>query len=118
MTRDFLKVARLTAYVTIKVFHAMDGQIQIHSCIREDGTLYLEGLHQMAGLDVTVVLSPAIKPDETGSVFTLEEYAMQEVGIAVVEKIKATRNLFKSLSILDGRSPQEILDYDEIGLPR
>ena len=48
-----------------------DPSIQIHSHIGADGTLHLEGLDDMAGLDVVITLLPDSNGDNVGTLNTM-----------------------------------------------
>ncbi|MEO1297085.1 MAG: hypothetical protein AAFW75_15135 [Cyanobacteria bacterium J06636_16] len=96
----------------------MDGSIQIISHVDADGTLRLEGLHQIAGQDVLVRLSPTVdEPEAATQVGDLTPYRVRETGPVVADRILAIARRCATLPVFDDRSPDEILGYNELGLP-
>lgn len=95
----------------------MESYIHIHSHIGADGTLHIEGLHEMADQDVTIILSPVLNTNGTAS-FDLQCYAAPTTGKAVADKLKAISRTCSRLLVLDNRSPEEILGYNDVGLPQ
>lgn len=90
--------------------------LSIKTHIGPNGVLHIEGLDQIADQDVTVTVSlPAtfVSPIE----FDLEQYAVPTVGSEVAASIMAISAACASLPILDERSADEILAYNDIGLP-
>ena len=90
--------------------------LSIKTHIGPNGVLHIEGLDQIADQDVTVTVSlPAtfVGPIE----FDLEQYAAPTVGSEVAASIMAISAACASLPILDERSADEILAYNDIGLP-
>lgn len=49
--------------------------------------------------------------------FDLEQYAASKTGGAVAENIRTVSKACSSLPVLDGRHPDDILSYNEVGLP-
>lgn len=94
----------------------MEPPIRIQSHIGANGTLHIEGLHQMAGKDVIVVLTPR-KGDIDNPPFELENYSASMMGESVADRIKAISQTCSNLPVLDDRPADEILGYDDIGLP-
>ena len=94
----------------------MNRPIHVQSHVGADGTLYIEGLHQIANQDVTVILTPQIGGSED-TTFELEKYAGSVTGKSVADRIKAISQICSSLPILDNRSANEILGYNDIGVP-
>ncbi|MBE9101830.1 hypothetical protein [Vacuolonema iberomarrocanum] len=94
----------------------MNRPIHVQSHVEADGTLYIEGLHQIANQDVTVILTPQIGGSED-TAFELEKYAVSVTGKSVADRIKTISQICSSLPILDDRSADEILDYNDIGVP-
>lgn len=92
----------------------MESYIHIHSHIGADGTLHIEGLHEMADQDVTIILSPGLSKNGTAS-FDLKRYAAPTTGKAVADKLKAISKTCSRLPVLDNRSPEEILGYNKEG---
>lgn len=66
----------------------MEPSIHIQSHVAANGTLQIEGLHQIAGKDVTVILTPR-KGDIKNAPFELEKYAAFMMGESVANRIKA-----------------------------
>lgn len=94
------------------VFGMMSASLQLQSHVGKDGTLCVEGLHQLADQDVTIVLSP--KP--MAASFALEQYAAPVVGSAVADRLRSIIKTCASLPVLDARSSDEILGYNALGL--
>ena len=94
----------------------MNLPIHVQSHIGADGTLHIEGLHQIANQDVTVILTPQIGGGED-TPFELEQYAASITGKSVADRIKAISHACSSLPVLDDRSADDILGYNDIGLP-
>ena len=96
----------------------MDPIVRIQAHIGADGTLRIEGLHQIADQDVMVIL--AMKP-ETGAeaelYFDLEQYAVSVTDRVVADRLKAISQDCSSLPVLDDRPADEILSYNDLGLP-
>ena len=90
--------------------------IQIHSHIDASGTLHIEGLHQIANQDVTVILS-ALSDTDVDLSLGEESHNSLVTGNVVADRIMAISKACSSLPILDTRSPEEILGYNDIGLP-
>lgn len=92
----------------------MNLSIQTH--VGPDGVLHIEGLEQIADRDVTVTVS---LPSASATVpeLDLEQYAAPTVGSDVAASIMAISNACSSLPVLDERSADEILAYNDIGLP-
>ena len=90
--------------------------LSIKTHVGPNGVLHIEGLNQVADQDVTVTVS---LPDTSVSSaeFDLEQYAAPSVGPEVAASIMAISTACASLPILDERSADEILSYNEIGLP-
>lgn len=81
-----------------------------------NGVLHIEGLDQIADQDVTVTVSlPAAPAGPTE--FDLEQYAASTVGPEAAASIMAISNACSSLPVLDDRSADDILGYNDIGLP-
>ncbi|MEO1401279.1 MAG: hypothetical protein AAFV72_08475 [Cyanobacteria bacterium J06635_1] len=95
----------------------MESYIQVHSHIGADGTLHIEGLHQMADQDVMIILSSVFDNNGTPS-FELQRYAAPIIGKPVADRLKAISKVCANLPVLDDRSPDEILGYNDIGLPQ
>lgn len=94
----------------------MNLPIHVQSHIGADGTLHIEGLHQIANQDVIVILTPQIRGSED-TPFELEQYAASMTGKSVADRIKAISQSCSSLPVLDERSAGDILGYNDIGLP-
>ncbi len=94
----------------------MESSIQIQSHIGTDGVLHVEGLYQIADQDVTVILTPSFYSEHSFNPYDLEQYAAP-VGQEVADKLRAISRCCQALPVLDNRSPEEILGYNEIGLP-
>ena len=90
--------------------------LSIKTHVGPNGVLHIEGLNQVADQDVTVTVS---LPDTSVSSpeFDLEQYAAPSVGAEVAASIMAISTACANLPILDERSADEILSYNEIGLP-
>lgn len=95
----------------------METSIQIQSHIGKDGTLHIEGLHEIADQDVIIILAPEPAVETPTSPFDLTRYAAPLVGAIIAERLKQISHACASLPILDDRSPEEILGYNDIGLP-
>jgi hypothetical protein len=96
----------------------MESSIQIRSHIGTDGILHIEGLYQIADQDVTIILTPSSSTVPLLHESNLDQYAAAPtVGPEVADKLKAISRRFQALPVLDNRSPEEILGYNEIGLP-
>ncbi len=90
--------------------------LNIKTYIGPNGVLHIEGLDQVAGQDVTVIVSlPTTSVDFPE--FDLEQYASPTVGPHVAASIMAISATCSSLPALDDRSADEILAYNDIGLP-
>jgi hypothetical protein len=89
----------------------MNLPIHVQSHIAADGTLHIEGLHQIANQDVIVILTPQMGDGEDTS-FELERYAASVTGKSVADRIKAISQACASLPVLDERSADDILGYD------
>ncbi|MGB3295105.1 MAG: hypothetical protein WBB01_19150 [Phormidesmis sp.] len=90
--------------------------LSIKTHVDPNGVLHIEGLEQIANQDVTVTLSlPSASANATK--FNLEQYAAPTVGPDVVASIMAISAACSSLPVLDDRSADEILAYNDIGLP-
>jgi hypothetical protein len=63
----------------------MESSIQIQSHIGTDGVLHIEGLHQIADQDVTIILTPSSSSDRLFHTSDLEKYAAP-VGREVADK--------------------------------
>jgi hypothetical protein len=94
----------------------MQSSIQIQSHIGTDGVLHIEGLHQIADQDVTIILTPSVSSGHLFDPSDLEQYAAP-VGPEVADKLRAISKRCQALPVIDNRSPEEILGYNEIGLP-
>lgn len=90
--------------------------LSIKTHVGPNGVLHIEGLNQVADQDVTVTVS---LPDTSvsSSEFDLKHYAAPSVGAEVAASIMAISAACASLPILDERSADEILSYNEMGLP-
>jgi len=88
----------------------MNLPIHVQSHIAADGTLHIEGLHQIANQDVTVILTPQMGGGED-TPFELEQYAASVTGKAVADRIKAISQACSGLPVLDERSADDILGY-------
>lgn len=96
----------------------MEPIIHVQAHIASDGTLRIEGLHHIADQDVMVFL--AAKPRlsaEAESHFDLKQYAAPVMGKVVADKLKAISQGCSSLPLLDDRPADDILGYDDWGLP-
>lgn len=89
----------------------MNLPIHVQSHIAADGTLHIEGLHQIANQDVIVILTPQMG-GSGDTPFELEQYAASVTGKTVADRIKAISQACASLPVLDGRSVDGILGYD------
>ena len=90
--------------------------LSIKTHVGPNGVLHIEGLDQVADQDVTVTVSfptPSVGFPE----FDLEQYASPTVGPEVAASIMAISVVCSSLPVLDERSADEILAYNDIGLP-
>ncbi|MEL6854722.1 MAG: hypothetical protein AAFO83_06380 [Cyanobacteria bacterium J06607_13] len=90
--------------------------LSIKTHIGPNGVLHIEGLDQIADQDVTVTVSfptISVSPAE----FDLAQYAAPTVGPEVVDSIMAISTECSKLPVLDERSADEILAYNDIGLP-
>jgi hypothetical protein len=94
----------------------MEPSVHLQSHVGADGTLHIEGLHQMANQDVTVILAPQLSGKATPA-FDLEQYRAANSGQAVVDRLNALSQTCAALPVLDSRTPDEMLGYDDIGLP-
>jgi hypothetical protein len=96
----------------------MEPIIQVQAHIGADGTLRIEGLHHIADQDVVVMLATKPRPRaEADLPFDLEQYAAPVMGKTVADKLKAISQACSSLPVLDDRSADDILGYNDIGLP-
>ncbi len=91
----------------------MSASLQLQSHVGKDGTLRVEGLHQLADQDVTIILSP--KP--MAASFDLEQYAAPVVGSTVADRLRAISFTCAGLPVLETRSSDGILGYNALGLP-
>ena len=90
--------------------------LSIKTRVGPNGVLHIEGLDQVADQDVTVTVS--FSTTSVGSPeFDLEQYASPTVGPEVAASIMAISAACSSLPVLDERSADEILAYNDIGLP-
>ncbi|NJM98874.1 MAG: hypothetical protein HC800_18495 [Phormidesmis sp. RL_2_1] len=90
--------------------------LSIKTHIGPNGVLHIEGLNQIADQDVTVTVS--LPATSVGlAEFDLEQYAAPTVGPEVAASIMAISAACASLPVLDDRSADEILAYNDIGLP-
>lgn len=90
--------------------------LSIKAHVGPNGILHIEGLEQIANQDVTVVVSlPSTSADATE--FDLEQYAAPATGSDIAASIMAMGAACSSLPVLDNRSADEILAYNDIGLP-
>ncbi|MGB3791018.1 MAG: hypothetical protein WA949_23635 [Phormidesmis sp.] len=90
--------------------------LSIKAHVGHNGVLHIEGLNQIAGQDVTVTVSlPATAVSSTE--FDLEQYAAPTMGPDIAAGIMAIGAACASLPVLDERSADEILSYNDIGLP-
>ncbi len=93
---------------------AMNLSIKTH--VGPNGVLHIEGLEQIANQDVTVTVSlPSVSA--TSTEFDLEQYVAPTVGPDVAASIMAISTACSKLPVLDDRSADEILSYNDIGLP-
>jgi hypothetical protein len=96
----------------------MEPMIHVQAHIGADGILRIEGLHHIADQDVVVILAMPPKPSPDADVpFDLERYASPIVGKAVADRLKAISQACSRLPMLDDRSADDILGYNDIGLP-
>jgi hypothetical protein len=96
----------------------MESSIQIQSHIGTDGVLHIEGLYQIADQDVTIVLTPSSSNTSSFQAFDLDQYAAAPTeGKELVDKLMSISRRLQARPVLDNRSPEEILGYNEIGLP-
>lgn len=90
--------------------------LSIKTHVGPNGVLHIEGLDQIANQEVTVTVSfpaPSVGPAE----FDLEQYAAPNVGPEVAASIMAIGAACSNLPVLDARSADEILAYNDMGLP-
>ena len=90
--------------------------LSIKTHVGPNGVLHIEGLDQVAGQDVTVTVSLLTTSVSTPE-FDLEQYAAPTVGPDVAAGIMAIGAACARLPVLDERSADEILSYNDIGLP-
>lgn len=90
--------------------------LSIKTHVGPNGVLHIEGLDQIADQDVTVTVSLP-STSATAPEFGLEQYAAPTVGPEVAASIMAISAACSSLPVLDDRSADEILAYNDIGLP-
>ena len=76
----------------------MNLPIHVQSHIAADGTLHIEGLHQIANQDVTVILTPQLGSSEDKP-FELEQYVASVTGKFVADRIKAISQACASLPV-------------------
>ncbi|MEO1396286.1 MAG: hypothetical protein AAFV90_25605 [Cyanobacteria bacterium J06634_5] len=90
--------------------------LSIKTHVGPNGVLHIEGLEQIADQDVTVTVS---LPSASANVleFDLEQYAAPTVGPDVAASIMTISNICSTLPVWDDRSADEILAYNDIGLP-
>lgn len=90
--------------------------LSIKTHVGPNGVLHIEGLDQTANQDVTVTVSlPSASANTTE--FNLEQCAAPSIGPEVVSSIMAISATCSKLPVLEGRSADEILAYNDIGLP-
>lgn len=96
----------------------MEPIIHVQAHIASDGTLRIEGLHHIADQDVMVFLAakPRLSVKADGR-FDLAQYAAPVTGQAVADKLRAISRDCSSLPLLDDRSADDILGYNDLGLP-
>jgi hypothetical protein len=99
-------------------FLIMESAIQLQSHIGTDGVLHIEGLHQIADQDVTIVLTPSSSNAPSSQEFDLDQYAVAPAeGKEFVDRIMSISRRLQARPVLDNRLPEEILGYNETGLP-
>lgn len=90
--------------------------LSIKTHVGPNGVLHIEGLDQIADQDVTVTVSLPTTSVSSPE-FDLEQYAAPDIGSDVAASIMAISAACSSLPTLDERSADEILSYNDIGLP-
>ena len=90
--------------------------LSIKTHVGPNGVLHIEGLEQVANQDGTVTV---FLPSTSTTVpeFDLEQYAAPTVGPDVAASSMAMSTVCAQLPVLDNRSADEILSYNDIGLP-
>lgn len=91
--------------------------LSIETHVGPDGVLHIEGLNQIADQDVTVTVSSRSATSVSSVESDLDQYAAPTVGPEVAASIMAISTACSSLPVLDDRSADEILAYNDIGLP-
>lgn len=90
--------------------------IEVRSRVGADGILHIEGLHDIANKDVVITMLPVSQVDVRAEL-NLQSYAASTVGESVAKRMQEIGANCSRLPILDARNSDEILGYNEIGLP-
>ncbi|MEO0708937.1 MAG: hypothetical protein AAF050_25215 [Cyanobacteria bacterium J06649_5] len=90
--------------------------LSIKTHVGPNGVLHIEGLAQIADQDVTVTVS-LLSASANVLALDLDQYAAPTVGPDVAASIMTISAACSTLPVLDDRSADEILAYNDIGLP-